>query len=124
MFFMRFWSVPQQSAVRWQLDESQNLMQETVGRLHLSYEGNETIMRQQDKLKECVTALEAEDKELLEKIIHDDQTSNVDIAESTAEIKVYLGCHTLGQMLIPWPRTSLRRNTSPGSRHTLARCTI
>lgn len=76
------------TAVRRQLGESQNFLRETVDRLRLSQEENEMIMRRRDELEERVGALEAEYEELLEKTIHDEETSNVDIAESMAELKV------------------------------------
>jgi DNA repair exonuclease SbcCD ATPase subunit len=111
------------TAVRRQLGESQNLMRETVDRLRLSQEENEMIMRRRDELEERVSALEAEYEELLEKTIHDEETSNVDVGESMAELKVRSGCCDQGAFLIFRCRTSLRHNTRPSARHTLARCT-
>ncbi|EIN07543.1 kinesin [Punctularia strigosozonata HHB-11173 SS5] len=75
------------TAVRRQLGESQNLLRETVDRLRLSQEENEMIMRRRDELEERVGALEAEYEELLEKTINDEETSNVDVGESMAELK-------------------------------------
>ncbi|KAJ7235471.1 putative kinesin-1 [Mycena haematopus] len=72
------------TAVRRQLNEGQNMIRETVDRLRQSQEENEMITRRRDELETRVAALETEYEELLEKTIHDEETSNVDLAESMA----------------------------------------
>lgn len=63
-------------------------MRETVDRLRQSQEENEMVMRRRDELEGRIAALETEYEELLEKTIHDEETSNVDIAESMTDLKV------------------------------------
>ncbi|KAF7363487.1 Kinesin heavy chain [Mycena sanguinolenta] len=75
------------TAVRRQLSEGQNMIRETVDRLRQSQEENEMITRRRDELESRVAALETEYEELLEKTIHDEETSNVDLAESMADLK-------------------------------------
>ena len=74
--------------IRRQLAESQTLVRETVERLRQSQEENEMITRRRDEVESRLADLEAEYEELLEKTINDEETSNVDIAESMAELKV------------------------------------
>ncbi|KAJ8462211.1 hypothetical protein ONZ45_g18019 [Pleurotus djamor] len=78
------------TAVRRQLAEGQSLMRETVDRLRQSQEENEIIARRRDELEARVLTLETEYEELLEKTIHDEETSDVDVAESMADLKVKL----------------------------------
>ncbi|KAL4253131.1 TRAFAC class myosin-kinesin ATPase superfamily protein [Abortiporus biennis] len=73
--------------VRRQLTESQALIRETVDRLRQSQEENEMHSRRRDELESRIQALETEYEELLEKTIHDEEVSNVDVAESMAELK-------------------------------------
>ncbi|KAK0228557.1 kinesin heavy chain [Armillaria fumosa] len=75
------------TAIRRQLAEGQSLVRETVDRLRQSQEENEMITRRRDELESRVTSLETEYEELLEKTIHDEETSNVDIAESMVDLK-------------------------------------
>ncbi|KAJ7774848.1 kinesin heavy chain [Mycena metata] len=75
------------TAVRRQLSEGQNVIRETVDRLRQSQEENEMITRRRDELETRVAALETEYEELLEKTIHDEETSNVDLAESMTDLK-------------------------------------
>ncbi|KAJ7155943.1 kinesin heavy chain [Mycena crocata] len=75
------------TAVRRQLSEGQNMIRETVDRLRQSQEENEMITRRRDELETRVAALETEYEELLEKTIHDEETSNVDLAESMTDLK-------------------------------------
>nr|GAT53202.1 kinesin heavy chain [Mycena chlorophos] len=75
------------TAVRRQLSEGQNLVRETVDRLRQSQEENEMITRRRDELEARVTALETEYEDLLEKTIHEEETSNADLAESMTEFK-------------------------------------
>ncbi|KAK0459753.1 kinesin heavy chain [Desarmillaria tabescens] len=75
------------TAIRRQLAEGQSLVRETVDRLRQSQEENEMIIRRRDELESRVASLETEYEELLEKTIHDEETSNVDIAESMADLK-------------------------------------
>lgn len=90
------------------MSEGQTLVRETVDRLRQSQEENEIITRRRDELEARVAALEAEYEELLglflffwnacsgghidhfrsEKTIHDEETSNVDLAESMTDLKV------------------------------------
>lgn len=46
------------------------------------------VMRRRDELESRIAGLEAEYEELLEKTIHDEETSNVDLAESMTDLKV------------------------------------
>ncbi|KAJ7934982.1 hypothetical protein B0H13DRAFT_2477614 [Mycena leptocephala] len=75
------------TAVRRQLSEGQNMIREKVDRLQQSLEENEMITRRRDKLETRVAALETEYEELLEKMIPDEETSNVDPAESMADLE-------------------------------------
>jgi kinesin family member 5 len=92
--------------VRRQLSEGQALVRDTVDRLGQSQEENEMIMRRRDELESRVAALEAEYEELLgectgsrkisyntflrhaEKTIHDEETNDLDLAESMTDLKV------------------------------------
>ncbi|KIJ17423.1 hypothetical protein PAXINDRAFT_168086 [Paxillus involutus ATCC 200175] len=74
-------------AARRQLAEAQSLVRETLDRLRQSQEENEMITRRRDELESRLSTLEAEYEELLEKTIHDEETSNADIANSMAEFK-------------------------------------
>ncbi|KAF5315859.1 hypothetical protein D9611_004708 [Ephemerocybe angulata] len=76
--------------IRRQLSEGQNLLKETVDRLRQSQEENEMLSRRKDELENRVTGLESEYEELLEKTIHDEETSNVDVAEAMSDLKVKL----------------------------------
>lgn len=78
------------TSIRRQLADGQNLVRETVDRLRQSQEENEMISRRKDELEGRVAALETEYEELLEKTIHDEETSNVDLAESMGEFKTKL----------------------------------
>ncbi|KAF8844948.1 kinesin [Paxillus ammoniavirescens] len=80
-------SVDDVVAARRQLAEAQSLVRETLDRLRQSQEENEMIMRRRDELESRLSTLEAEYEELLEKTIHDEETSNADIANSMAEFK-------------------------------------
>lgn len=96
------------TAIRRQLADGQTLLRETVDRLRHTQEENEVIIRRRDELEERVRQLEEEYEELLgaciffdpkhiakiryytftEKTIHDEEASNIDIADSVAELKV------------------------------------
>jgi kinesin family protein 5 len=111
------------TAVRRQLSEGQSLVRETVDRLRQSQEENEMITRRRDELEARVAALETEYEELLggvfqfeddgrladnfyfrdtEKTINDEETSDVDIAESMTDLKVRIVISVLGDIfLIP-----------------------
>ncbi|KAL1721164.1 putative kinesin-1 [Schizophyllum commune] len=78
------------TAIRRQLSEGQNLVRETVDRLRQSQEENEMLTRRREELEARVASLEAEYEELLEKTIHDEETSNADLAESIADLKTKL----------------------------------
>ncbi|KZT09431.1 kinesin heavy chain [Laetiporus sulphureus 93-53] len=73
--------------LRRQLVDGQNLIRETVDRLRQSQEENEMNSRRRDELEARISALETEYEELLEKTIRDEEVSNVDVAESMAELK-------------------------------------
>lgn len=45
-------------------------------------------MRRRDDVEQRLVTLEAEYEELLEKTIHDEETSNADLADSMTELKV------------------------------------
>ncbi|KAF8559592.1 kinesin heavy chain [Imleria badia] len=75
-------------AARRQLAEAQSLVRETLDRLRQSQEENEMIARRRDELEGRLATLETEYEEILaEKTIHDEETSNADIANSMAEFK-------------------------------------
>ncbi|KAL1707259.1 putative kinesin-1 [Schizophyllum commune] len=78
------------TAIRRQLSEGQNVVRETVDRLRQSQEENEMLTRRREELEARVASLEAEYEELLEKTIHDEETSNADLAESIADLKTKL----------------------------------
>lgn len=73
--------------LRRQLSESQSLIRETADRLRQSQEEHELAMRRRDDVEQRLATLEAEYEELLEKTIHDEETSNADLADSMAELK-------------------------------------
>ncbi|KIK57805.1 hypothetical protein GYMLUDRAFT_747992 [Collybiopsis luxurians FD-317 M1] len=75
------------TSIRRHLAEGQSLIRDTVDRLRQSQEENEMISRRRDELESRVTTLETEYEELLEKTIHDEEASNVDLAESMADFK-------------------------------------
>ncbi|KAI0341612.1 kinesin heavy chain [Trametopsis cervina] len=74
-------------AVRRQLSEGQALIRETVDRLRQSQEENEMHVRRRDELEGRIASLETEYEELLEKTIHAEDVSNVDVIENMAELK-------------------------------------
>ncbi|TFY82627.1 hypothetical protein EWM64_g1390 [Hericium alpestre] len=76
--------------IRRQLAEGQSLVRETVDRLRQRQEESDMVTRRKDELEGRLAALEAEYEELLEKTIHDEETSNVDLAESMIELKAKL----------------------------------
>ncbi|KAI0054096.1 kinesin heavy chain [Auriscalpium vulgare] len=73
--------------VRRQLAEGQALIRDTVDRLRQKQEENELTVRRKEELESRLAALEAEYEELLEKTIHEEETSNVDLAESMTALK-------------------------------------
>ena len=84
-------------------------MRETVDRLRQSQEENEMVMRRRDELEARIAALETEYEELLEKTIHDEETSNVDITESMSDLKVrFVITCSLAQTLKAVCRTNSR----------------
>ncbi|KAJ3489070.1 hypothetical protein NLI96_g2382 [Meripilus lineatus] len=74
-------------ALRRQLSDGQTLLRETIDRLRQSQEENELLGRRREELEARISGLETEYEELLEKTIHDEEVSNVDVAESMAELK-------------------------------------
>ncbi|TBU50883.1 kinesin heavy chain [Dichomitus squalens] len=74
-------------SLRRRLGDTQGLIRETVDRLRQVQEENEMHQRRRDELESRIASLEAEYEELLEKTIHDEEVSNVDVAESMAELK-------------------------------------
>ncbi|KAI9065179.1 kinesin heavy chain [Trametes sanguinea] len=74
-------------SLRRRIADSQALIRETVDRLRQVQEENEMHQRRRDELESRISALETEYEELLEKTIHDEEVSNVDIVESMAELK-------------------------------------
>ncbi|TFK76420.1 kinesin heavy chain [Pluteus cervinus] len=76
--------------IRRQLLDGQTLVKDTVDRLRQSQEETELVTRRRDELESRVAALETEYEELLEKTIHDEESSNVDFSESVADLKAKL----------------------------------
>jgi kinesin family member 5 len=74
--------------LRRQLSESQSLIRETAERLRQSQEEAEIASRRRDDVEQRLSTLEAEYEELLEKTIHDEESTNIDLANSMAELKV------------------------------------
>ncbi|VDB98031.1 unnamed protein product [Peniophora sp. CBMAI 1063] len=79
------------ASIRRQLADGQALVRDTVDRLRQKQEEGELAARRLDELETRLSALEAEYEELLEKTIRDEETSNVDVTESMAELKNKLG---------------------------------
>ncbi|VDB83016.1 unnamed protein product [Peniophora sp. CBMAI 1063] len=75
------------ASIRRQLADGQALVRDTVDRLRQKQEEGELAARRRDELETRLSALEAEYEELLEKTIRDEETSNVDVTESMAELK-------------------------------------
>lgn len=78
------------TAVRRQLAEGQSLLRDSIDKLRQSQEEQEITIRRRDELEARLATLETEYEELLEKTIHDEETSNVDLAESMTDLKVYI----------------------------------
>ena len=115
-------------SLRRRIADSQALIRETVDRLRQVQEENEMLTRRREELEARVASLEAEYEELLglstpfalptcadcpkEKTIHDEETSNADLAESIADLKVccqYVRpCMTLMMPFRPSSRPSTR----------------
>lgn len=103
------------TAVRRQLSEGQSLVRETVDRLRQSQEENEMITRRRDELEGRIVALEAEYEELLEKTIKDEETSNVDLAESMTDLKVCCPFSFADNHADDFYRPNSRRNMLPSA---------
>ncbi|KAH7103883.1 kinesin heavy chain [Auriculariales sp. MPI-PUGE-AT-0066] len=73
--------------IRRSLVEGQAVVRDTVDKLRQSQEENALIIRRRDELEGRLSALESEYEELLEKNIHDEETSNVDIGEQMTDLK-------------------------------------
>ncbi|KAI0322238.1 kinesin heavy chain [Amylostereum chailletii] len=73
--------------IRRHLAEGQSLVRDSVDRLRQKQEESDMVSRRKDELEGRLASLEAEYEELLEKTIHEEETSNVDVAESMAELK-------------------------------------
>lgn len=110
------------TAVRRQLAEGQSLVRDTVDRLRQSQEESEMITRRRDELEGRLASLETEYEELLEKTIHDEETSNVDVAESMSDLKVcpqvYSEIHLLNERMA---RINLRHSTLQNVMRMLAK---
>lgn len=78
------------TTIRRQLSEGQSMVRETVDRLRQSQEENEMVTRRRDELEARVAALETEYEELLEKTIHEEETSDADLVESMSDLKAKL----------------------------------
>ncbi|KAF9792784.1 kinesin heavy chain [Thelephora terrestris] len=75
------------TALRRQLHDGQNLIRETLDRLRQSQEESEMNARRRDEIETRFATLETEYEELIEKTIHDEETSDVDLAESMADLR-------------------------------------
>lgn len=74
--------------LRRQLSESQALIRETADRLRQSQEEAEIATRRRDDVEQRLATLETDYEELLEKTIHEEESTNTDIADSMTELKV------------------------------------
>ncbi|KAH9981276.1 kinesin heavy chain [Lactifluus volemus] len=83
--------------IRRQLAEGQSLVRESVDRLRQKQEESDLITRRKDELESRLSTLEVDYEELLEKIIHDEEASNADIARSNAELKNKLEAQYAGK---------------------------
>ena len=110
--------------LRRQLSESQSLIRETADRLRQSQEENELALRRRDDVEQRLATLETEYEELLEKTIHDEETSNADLADSMGELKVPYTCDNIFSCSNSLFRASLKRNTMPSEMPKLARFKI
>jgi len=103
--------------LRRQLGEQQTLVRETLDRLTQVQEENEHIARRRDELEQRLQTLESEYEELLgvchrtpssarshaivEKTIHDEENSNLDLADSMTELKVKRNPTARGSAAVP-----------------------
>lgn len=80
------------------------------------------ITRRRDELEGRLASLETEYEELLEKTIHDEETSNVDVAESMSDLKVcpqvYSEIYLLNERMA---RINLRHSTLQNVMRMLAK---
>ncbi|KAF8495611.1 kinesin heavy chain [Gautieria morchelliformis] len=75
------------TALRRQLTEGQQQIRDLMDKLLVTQEASEQHERRKAELEKRFSALETEYEELLEKTIHDEEASNVDVAESMADYK-------------------------------------
>ncbi|KAF8590607.1 kinesin heavy chain [Ramaria rubella] len=73
--------------LRRQLTEGQQQIRDLMDKLLVTQETSEHHERRRAELQQRLSALESEYEELLEKTIHDEEASNVDVAESMADYK-------------------------------------
>ncbi|KAF7778708.1 hypothetical protein Agabi119p4_3053 [Agaricus bisporus var. burnettii] len=66
------------TAIRRQLGEGQTVLRETLDRLRQSQEETEMVLRRKDEMDARVAQLEADYEELLEKTIHDEESSDAE----------------------------------------------
>ncbi|KIJ22245.1 hypothetical protein M422DRAFT_277421, partial [Sphaerobolus stellatus SS14] len=78
------------TTLRRQLAEGQQQVRELMDKLLVSQETSEHHERRKIETEKRLSALEAEYEELLEKTIHDEETSNVDVGDSMADYKTKL----------------------------------
>jgi kinesin family protein 5 len=76
--------------IRRSLGEGQILLRETMDKLRQSQEENEMILRRREEAEQRLGALEQEYEELLEKTIHEEENSDLDMAQSMADLKAKL----------------------------------
>lgn len=120
------------TVLRRQLHDGQNLIRETLDRLRQSQEESEMNARRRDEIETRFAALETEYEELIgesadfqrpinvdlcgntEKTIHDEETSDVDLAESVADLKVqYVACAMIdANTLVEQARGPIRREAA------------
>ncbi|KAL7411531.1 kinesin heavy chain [Mrakia frigida] len=70
-----------------QLSEGQALLRDSHDRLRLAQEDAEMVNRRREEVEQRLGTLEAEYEELLERTIREEEASNVDIAETMADLK-------------------------------------
>lgn len=75
------------STLREQLLESQTLVREQQERVRQAQEENELLLRRRDEMEARLATLESEYEELLDKTIQDEESNNVNLNDTIADLK-------------------------------------